>query len=247
MVLLGCGLLLIAFVAFQLWGTALYTNHVQGNLRQQLKTEIGHSSIPLKSWTSLPGQAGNAAIAGHRTTFAAPFYNLNELVPGDPIFVLTSQGLFRYVVRGSEIVSPDDNAVLDSSGTPELTLTTCNPRYSASTRLVVVALLDTTAAPGTKPPAQSDTKTPAKPTSKVSTSTGTGVAQHGGEGGGDGGVLPAVLWGLGTLLGAVALYFGSRRLSRPYWWLSYVVGVPLLLVALFVCFEHISLALPASF
>ena len=57
-------------------------------------------------------------------------------LPGDPIFVLTSQGLFRYNVTKSEIVSPNDNTVLDSVKTaPELTLTTCNPRYSASQRL----------------------------------------------------------------------------------------------------------------
>jgi len=309
MLFLGCGLLLIAFVAFQLWGTALYTNHVQGNLRQQLRAEIGHSSIPLKSLgsakpgtdpagsglptvatsvaattsapavgqpvgviaipkvglddvivegtgesqlqggpghyagTSLPGQAGNAAIAGHRTTFAAPFYNLNELVPGDPIFILTSQGLFRYDVTGSRIVSPTDNAVLDASAAPELTLTTCNPRYSASQRLVVFAVLDTTASPGSSPPSKSGTKTPKTPKA-VRPAPASLASDHDGGGGG---VLPAVLWGLGTLIGAIALYFGSRRLGSPYWWLSYVVGVPVLLAALFVCFEHVSLALPASF
>ena len=44
----------------------------------------------------MPGQTGNAAIAGHRTTYGAPFYRLNELQPGDDIFVTTSQGKFHY-------------------------------------------------------------------------------------------------------------------------------------------------------
>ncbi len=295
----------MAFVAFQLWGTALYTDHAQGNLRKQIGNEIGRSSLPLSALgsarpgadpkkgsglpavatsvapttappgagqpigliaipklglddvlvegtgeaqlqggpghyqgTALPGQAGNSAIAGHRTTFAAPFYDLNELTRGDPIFILTRQGLFRYDVTGSEIVSPNDNAVLDAASTPELTLTTCNPRYSASQRLVVVALLDTTVTPGKKTHTQVDPRpltTPVK-----------GSADVAGAGRG-GGVLPAVLWGIATLLGAFVLRILARRLPSVFRWVSYAVGVPLLLVALFVCFEHVSLALPASF
>ncbi len=131
---------------------------VQGYGESQLQGGPGHYPS-----TSLPGQAGNAAIAGHRTTFAAPFYNLNQLDPGDPIFVLTSQGLFRYDVARSEIVSPTDSAVLDASTTPELTLTTCNPRYSASQRLVVIVFLDlATPSSGTHP--TTTTSPPAKTT-----------------------------------------------------------------------------------
>jgi sortase A len=305
MTLLCAGILLVAFVAFQLWGTALYTDHAQANLRKQIVHKIGVSQLPLGELgstkpgsrtkdpglppvatrvapttappavgqpigliaipqlglddvvvegtgeaqlqggpghylgTSLPGQAGNSGIAGHRTTFAAPFYNLNELVAGDPIFVLTSQGLFRYNVTGSEIVAPTDDAVLDSATTaPELTLTTCNPRYSASQRLVVFAMLDTTQAPLKPTPVDAH---PIKST--PAPSIGAAVA----ESGDSGDVLPAVLWGLGFLLGAIALRLGGRRLPRPMGLISSVVGVPVLLLVLFVCFEHVSLALPASF
>jgi hypothetical protein len=56
-----------------------------------------------------------------------------------------------------------------------------------------------------------------------------------------------VLWGLGFLLGAFALRFGAKRLRRPMGLISYLIGVPVLLFVLFVCFEHVSLALPASF
>ncbi len=97
---------------------------VEGVGEPQLQGGPGHYP-----GTSLPGQPGNAAIAGHRTTYAAPFYNLNELTPGDPIYALTSQGLFRYNVVSQQAVAPTDVAVLDQSATPELTLTTCNPRW----------------------------------------------------------------------------------------------------------------------
>ena len=91
--------------------------------------------------TPLPGQRGNAGIAGHRTTHGRPFYDLNALVAGDPITVTTLQGTFHYLVIRSEVVAPTDLTVLVHSAAPELTLTTCTPRYSAAQRLVVVARL----------------------------------------------------------------------------------------------------------
>lgn len=91
--------------------------------------------------TPLPGQQGNVAIAGHRTTYGAPFYNLDKLRPGDLIEISTKVGTFHYSVVRSLIVSPSDNSVLAPSSIPVLTLTTCNPLFSASTRLVVVAKL----------------------------------------------------------------------------------------------------------
>ena len=90
-----------------------------------------------------PEKPGNVAIAGHRTTYAHPFYNLNELGPGDSIYILTEQGFFHYKVATSQVVAPTDVAVLDTvPNQSTLTLTTCNPRYSAATRLVVTADFD---------------------------------------------------------------------------------------------------------
>ncbi len=109
---------------------------VEGTGDAQLQTGPGHYP-----GTPLPGEIGNAAIAGHRTTYLHPFYNLNELVPGDPITIVTLQGIFLYQVTGSLAVSPTDVAVVDQTRRPTLTLTTCNPRYSASQRLVVHARL----------------------------------------------------------------------------------------------------------
>ena len=102
--------------------------------------------------TPLPGQPGNAAIAGHRTTYGAPFGRIDELAPGDRIIVETLQGTFVYrVVQnsadltgraiGHRIVSPKAVEVLDDYGDNRLTLTSCHPRYSSKQRIVVQATL----------------------------------------------------------------------------------------------------------
>jgi sortase A len=99
--------------------------------------------------TSLPGLAGNAAVAGHRTTFGAPFNRIDELVPGDHIEVQMAWGEFTYEVvtddassaAGHRIVDPTDVWVLDDVGDNRLTLTSCHPEYSARQRIVVVARL----------------------------------------------------------------------------------------------------------
>ena len=95
--------------------------------------------------TPLPGQLGNAAIAGHRTTYGAPFFRVDELAAGDEIIVTTVQGTFRYLVTEIKIVKPTDFSVLDPTPDATLTLTSCNPRYSSRQRIVVKARLDTTA------------------------------------------------------------------------------------------------------
>ena len=79
--------------------------------------------------TALPGQIGNAAIAGHRTTYGAPFFRVDELAVGDEIIVTTVQGTFRYLVTETKIVKPTDFSVLDPTPDATLTLTSCNPRY----------------------------------------------------------------------------------------------------------------------
>jgi sortase A len=92
--------------------------------------------------TAAIGGAGNVGIAGHRTTHGAPFYNLNELRPGDDIFLTDLAGrTFTYRVVSQFVVSPGDAAVLNPTSSPSLTLTTCNPRYSAAERLIERAVL----------------------------------------------------------------------------------------------------------
>lgn len=96
---------------------------VEGVSQRDLRRGPGHYP-----GTPLPGQAGNAAIAGHRTTYGAPFYRLDELEPGDVIRVTTREGEFEYKVTGNEVVAPTRVDVLDDFGDDRLTLTTCNPR-----------------------------------------------------------------------------------------------------------------------
>jgi sortase A len=94
--------------------------------------------------TPLPGQFGNAAIAGHRTTWGQPFFRIDEVEPGDEIVVTTPAGRFTYRVTGTAIVGPSDYFVVatDDPTIATLTLTSCHPRWSAKQRIVVTARLD---------------------------------------------------------------------------------------------------------
>jgi sortase A len=95
--------------------------------------------------TPLPGQYGNAAIAGHRTTHGQPFNRIDELQVGDTIVVETVVGRYTYVVTGQIIVSPNDYQLVIPTIDPTvatLTLTSCHPKFSAKQRIVVTALLD---------------------------------------------------------------------------------------------------------
>jgi sortase A len=87
-----------------------------------------------------PGEKGNVAISGHRTTYDAPFWNLNELKKGDAVD-FESRGIrYRYLVREQKIVDPRAGyEVVEQHGRDEVTLTTCHPRFSAAQRLVIQA------------------------------------------------------------------------------------------------------------
>jgi sortase A len=94
--------------------------------------------------TVLPGHAGNSVISGHRTTYGAPFWNLDRLQPGDEIIVTTVEGMSKYRVTSTYVVFPNDTSVtapLKPGEKSRLRLTTCHPRFSASRRLVVEAEL----------------------------------------------------------------------------------------------------------
>jgi sortase A len=91
--------------------------------------------------TPLPGVGEPFAVAGHRTTYGAPFYRLDELRRGDAIIVETPYARFRYAVSRTTVVLPTDVGVLFDRGYG-LVLTTCTPPYSSSHRLVVWAVLE---------------------------------------------------------------------------------------------------------
>jgi sortase A len=215
---------------------------VEGTSTTDLRQGPGHYL-----GTPLPGQTGNAAIAGHRTTYGAPFYNLNELSIGDPVVVTTTQGVFTYKVTRSLVVpcgdsncnDPADLAVISPSTMPELTLTTCNPRFSSSSRLVVQAVL---AEALVRPSAATTTPTThPKPGPPSVRALAADLA------GGQGDWVPAVWWGAGVLLAGLAVWLAARRRTRGARWLFYGTGTVGVLVVLFFFFGAVSPLLPASF
>ncbi len=118
---------------------------VEGVSHDDLKRGPGHYP-----GTALPGAVGNVVLSGHRTTYAAPFNRLDELKVGDPIVLESRTEWFTYRVTQSRVVAPDAVEQLApvpgqpgaAAQQPLLTLTTCHPRYSARTRLVVRGLLE---------------------------------------------------------------------------------------------------------
>jgi sortase A len=89
--------------------------------------------------TPLPGQPGNAVISGHRTTHGRPFFDFDMLAVGDRVEVETATGTHVYEIRETLIVDPTDIWVTDPRPGGWLTMTTCNPKFSARERLIVFA------------------------------------------------------------------------------------------------------------
>ncbi|MGH9215151.1 MAG: class E sortase [Acidimicrobiales bacterium] len=289
---IAAGLVLLLFVAYQLWGTGLQHSRAQRALGDRLDEQlealedrgapaarvagtaaapvpaaplpapqrgdpVGRMTIPeigldevivegvstddLKKGPGhfpgapLPGQAGNASLAGHRTTYGAPFYRIDELEPGDEIRVTTLQGEFRYRVTETLIVSPDRVDVLDDKGDNRLTLTSCHPRYSARQRIVVVAGL--AGSPQSAPTRPASTA--GAPPAPAPLDLGDGADLSGA----DSARSPAVLWGLVTA-GVAALVWATGRLWRRL--PAYALGLPAVLGALFMFFERVSALLPAN-
>ncbi|MBI5103828.1 MAG: class D sortase [Solirubrobacterales bacterium] len=110
---------------------------VQGTGGASLRKGPGHYGD-----TVLPGEPGTVGIAGHRTTYGAPFRHLDDLRKGDAIDLRMPYGSFRYRVEGTRIVKPEDVSVFRPAGRDRLALTACHPLYSAAQRIVVVARLE---------------------------------------------------------------------------------------------------------
>jgi sortase A len=112
---------------------------VEGTTPAALRAGAGH--FPK---TALPGEPGNVAIAGHRTTFGRPFNRMDDLVPGDKIILTTPVGTHTYEVTGEPyVVSPSDWSPVHEfkQGGSFLTLTSCHPEGSAAYRIIVRAEL----------------------------------------------------------------------------------------------------------
>jgi LPXTG-site transpeptidase (sortase) family protein len=111
---------------------------VQGTDYEDLKKGPGHYTDTANPWDG----TGRVGIAGHRTTYLHPFFNLDKVQAGDTISLITRYGQFDYVVTAN-FVRPEATAgvVLEQTPDPTLVLTTCNPKYASSQRLIVTAKL----------------------------------------------------------------------------------------------------------
>ncbi len=312
-VLVTLGLLILLFVAYQLWGTGLITARAQSGLKSDFKKEQaqhaaeksttttvpdrttttvagptttttlpdappvppegdveGTISIPkigitmafvegvsrddLKKGpghypdTPMPGTVGNAAIAGHRTTYLHPFYDIDKLKPGDSIIVETLAGSFTYEMYKQLIVKPTDVYVANNDYDPDapcgplvscsLTLTSCNPKFSAAERIVIKAKL--VAGKSDKPTkAQPPKREPrggkeAKPQADLA--EGLSGQQRSAN--------SAVRWGTAVLLVGLLWWWAFRRWRHPITW---IVGVLPFLAVLFAFYVYFEQALPAGY
>jgi sortase A len=298
-VLVTVGLLLLLFVAYQLWGTGIYQARAQNDLEQQFKqslernrattstspattatttgtpatpTTLGPITVPPEGdvvarigipkigvdqyvvegvnvddlrkgpgrypSTQLPGHEGNSAIAGHRTTYGAPFGDLDQVNPGDQIVVVTVQGRFKYKVTEQRVVDPSEISVLDPSPDPArpghdlatLTLTTCNPKYSAEQRLIIRAQLDLS--PDQLP-------LPSGPTAD-----GKAATSIDGLSGESSSRTPAIIWGIVAAVIGLLWWLLFHRHPR---WTTWFIGVVPFLSALFVCYVYLERLLPSNY
>jgi sortase A len=182
----------------------------------------------------MPGELGNAAIAGHRTTYGAPFFDLDHVKPGDDIFLTDTQGRrWDYKVDRSFVVSPTDVSVLDPTPFAQLTLTTCNPRFSATNRLIVTAKLS-----GQVPlPAPSPAASHPNPRLVADKTLGHGKSSA---------WTPALVYGAIVIVLWVLVRLAINRTRRWARAGAYAVGIAVCLLPLWFCFENVSLLLPQN-
>jgi sortase A len=295
--LVTLGLLILLFVAYQLWGTGLYTAQAQDRLKSDFKKEQaryeeqdtvappttvpgpttsttqpvrkgappptppegeveGLISIPAIGLnmayvegtdvpdlrkgpghypdTPIPGSLGNAAIAGHRTTYLHPFFDIDKLKKGDEIIIATLDGKsFTYAMYDQFLVKPTDTWVVDNTPDAQLTLTSCNPKYSAAQRIVTKARL--VANKSSKPEKPRPNTTAGAGKAKPTTLQGDSLAASTDS-------IPwAVLWGLVVLAVGLAWWWAFRRWRHPATW---VVGVVPFLIVLFPFYVFLERSIP---
>ena len=289
-VLVTVGLLILLFVAYQLWGTGIYEARAQSDPESQFNRELARqrsqstttttaaptattaplalpsapgdgdpvgvikidkigvdkvvvqgTSVPdlrkgpgLYTGSPLPGQLGNAAIAGHRTTYGAPFGDLDQLARGDTISVRTLTGTWEYVLADDPFaVSPNQTEVLDPTTDPAtgqqlatLTLTTCEPKYQATQRLIVHAKLNT------------DRRTPLPGPDRTKLVLDTGLS------GGSESRAPVFVAGLIAAIVGGLWWLLFHRYPR---WTTWLAGAIPFLVALFVFYTYLERVLPNNY
>jgi sortase A len=282
-VMITAGVLILLFVAYQLWGTGFHTQRAQDDLEQQFEedteafaaehpdprphdpdepqpvppapgrgTGVGRIEIPAigVNWiflegvgldvlangpghyegTPLPGQAGNAGIAGHRTTYGQPFHNLDQLGEGDRIIISYINGSrFTYRYKTTHIVTPDRTDVLEYKFDNRITLTACHPKYSAAERIVVVGEL-------LEPAAEPDPGLPTAAAPELEGAESIDADEHPRT--------PAVVWGIAAAMVWLTAWVVGRAWRK---WPVYLIALPVFLVVLYGFFENFSYLLPASY
>ncbi len=200
-------------------GIGLHQIVVEGTSAAQLQLGPGHVNI-----TPLPGQVGNAVIAGHRLAYGAPFSTLSKLRPGAAITVVTGQGHFVYHVTRQYVTSSRDLRPFQATQDNRLTLITAS-NWSATRRLVVVAALSETAKPfGADRP-------------RVLGRADGGLVGQAGD------LSALALWTLILVIVAAASVAMYRRLPR---WSSYVATTPLILLVAWLVYTNLGRVLPAT-
>jgi sortase A len=139
---------------------------VQGTDEASLRKGPGHYPV-----TPLPGEPGTVAVAGHRTTYLAPFRTIDQLRPGDPVVLEMPYGTFTYRVQTTRVVLPTALWITHNVGYPRLVLSACHPLYSASHRIVVFARLTAAPIEAESRPASRSTTTTSSTTDTTSTAS----------------------------------------------------------------------------
>ena len=124
------------------WGSDYVKPISQGTDREVTLDRLG---IGHYQSTAMPGEVGNFAIAGHRTSYGKPFADVDKLIAGDALIVQTEEAWFVYRVTASQIVLPHQVEVIapvpNAPGalptTASITLTSCHPKFSAEKRFIV--------------------------------------------------------------------------------------------------------------
>lgn len=91
--------------------------------------------------SAMPGEGELVYVAGHRTTYGAPFSRIDKLRKGDRVFVELPYGTFEYAITGHRIVAATETSVLESKGREQLALQACHPRFFATRRYIAYAKL----------------------------------------------------------------------------------------------------------
>ena len=211
---------------------------IEGTGREELKKGPAHYPA-----TVFPGQLGNAAIAGHRTTYLHPFLDLDTMHVGTEFKVEMAWGTYTYrVTQEPYAVKPSEVGVVATLDPKKatLTLTACNPKYSARQRLIVQSELVVSKSP--KPERY------VKPKPVVASPKDLGEEENislrsGLDGEGGGAIGPPILWGSFLFAVGMLWWWLFRHWRHPLTWLAGLIPFVPVLIGFYVYLEK---ALPSG-